>query len=331
MMSKEAPRTGMENLFFWGRVLMSLAILSYAFAVTLAALFQGKTTMWESVPEPVAVLLFFIFMSIVGMLEGMQIAFFAVAKLSSEERAEHPWAQRTCDLLFKGDGRNLPGFMVGRQMCVTLCFFIIARVTTMDVAPGEETIFGVSQGVQAFFNTGLLGALITTIVASITWQLVASAFPVAFLSTPITYILLRLCLFLEFTGICSASWFLALCHKSIAGFKFDEYYVGTPEERAARAMQDQEENVEAGHLYPGVPIIPASLGHEKLSLEELTELQRQLQDHANDVKHRIRELEARRQKLIDARLYELESQRNELIRSSSKIVVDVESTDTGSD
>jgi hypothetical protein len=84
-------------------------------------------------------------------------------------------------------------------------------------------------------------------------------------------------------------------------------------------------------LYPGVPIIPASLGHEKLSLEELTELQRQLQDHANDVKHRIRELEARRQKLIDARLYELESQRNELIRSSSKIVVDVESTDTGSD
>jgi silicon transporter len=330
--SKEAPRTGLESLLFWGRVLMSLAILCYAFAVTLAALFQGKTTMWESIPEPVAVLLFFIFMAIVGMLEGMQIAFFAVAKLSAEERAAHPWAQRTCDLLFQGDGRNLPGFMVGRQMCVTLCFFIIARVTSLDVQPGEETIFGVSSGVQQFFNTGLLGALITTIVASITWQLVASSFPIAFLSTPITYILLRFCLFLEFTGICSASWFLALCHKSIAGFKFDEYYVGTPEERAARAMEDQDEVVEAGHLYPGVPIIPASLGHEKLSLEELTELQRQLQDHANDVKHRIRELEVRRQKLIDARLQELESQRNELIRSSSKIViVDAESTDTGSD
>jgi silicon transporter len=330
VISKEAPRTGVENLLFWGRVLISLTILGYAFAVTLAALFQGKTTMWETIPEAIAVILFFVFMSIVGMLEGMQIAFFAVAKLSAEERAEHPWAMRTCDLLFKGDGRNLPGFMVGRQMCVTMCFFIIARVTTINVAPGEETIFGVSNAVQGFFNTGLLGALITTTVGSIVWQLVASVFPVAFLSTPITYILLRICLFFEFTGICAASWFFGLIHKSIAGFKFDEYYVGTPEERAARQMQDNDEVVEAGHLYPGVPIMPASLGREQLSLEELTELQRQLQDHEEDVKHRIRELEVRRQKLIDAKIKELESLKSEMLQSNAKLQYDID-TELGSD
>lgn len=73
-------------------------------------------------------------MAIVGMLEGMQIAFFAVARMTDEERSQSYWAKRTCDVLFEGDGRNLPGFMVGRQMCVTLCFFIIARGTYGHVA-----------------------------------------------------------------------------------------------------------------------------------------------------------------------------------------------------
>ena len=98
--------------------------------------------------------------SIVGMLEGMQIAFFAVAKLSKEERNSSKWASMTCDLLFKGSARNLPGFMVGRQMCVTMCFFVIARVTTIDLEDGEENIFGVSDAFQEFFNTGLLLLLV---------------------------------------------------------------------------------------------------------------------------------------------------------------------------
>eukprot|EP00554_Chaetoceros_debilis_P007219 CAMPEP_0194072456 /NCGR_PEP_ID=MMETSP0149-20130528/208_1 /TAXON_ID=122233 /ORGANISM="Chaetoceros debilis, Strain MM31A-1" /LENGTH=35 /DNA_ID= /DNA_START= /DNA_END= /DNA_ORIENTATION= len=35
--------------------------------------------MWEGVPAWVAVIVFFILMAVVGMLEGMQVAFFAVA------------------------------------------------------------------------------------------------------------------------------------------------------------------------------------------------------------------------------------------------------------
>merc|ERR1712048_1377924 len=93
IVSKEEPRTETENLFFWARVAASTVILIFAFAVTLSALFNNQTTMWEGVSPEVTVVLFFGFMAIVGMLEGMQIAFFAVAK-----------------------------------MCVTMCFFIIARV-----------------------------------------------------------------------------------------------------------------------------------------------------------------------------------------------------------
>jgi len=228
----------------------------------------------------------------------MQIAFFAVAKMTKEEREGHPWAKRTCELLFRGDGRNLPGFMVGRQMCVTLCFFIIARVTTLNVEVGTgENIFGVSDGLQTFFNTGLLGALITTIVASITWQLVASAFPMAFLSTPVTYVLLRIALLLEWTGLVSASWVLAMIHKKVAGFKYDEVYVGTAEERAARAKQDGEQNVVPGHMYPGVPILPHG-ADEHMTEEEMDELEAELLEQQKNVELRLKSLQAKRQRAL---------------------------------
>jgi len=256
--SKEEPRTGVQNIFFWARVLLSSAILVFAFAVTLSALFNNQTTMWEGVPPTVTVVLFFLFMSVVGMLEGMQIAFFAVSKIPEEDRSNSSWAKRTCDVLFANEGRNLPGFMVGRQMCVTLCFFIIARVTTIRLNEGDENVFGLSDGAQAFFETGLLGALITTIVASIMWQLVASSFPMAFLSTPISYVLLRWCLFLEWTGLCQGSWVFAMILRKIARYKRDEVYIGTSEERSQKKMGDDSAHISrgAGHI----PKLPAFAG-----------------------------------------------------------------------
>jgi hypothetical protein len=260
--SKEEPRTTGQAAFFWGRVLVSLIILCFALAVTIEALFKGQTTAWDGVPYIVSLILFFIFMSIVGLLEGMQIAFFAVTKLTKDEQGKAKFAMMTCDLLFKGWGKNLAGFMVGRQVCVTLCFFVIARVTTLNVKPGDPTIFGVSKGAQEFFNTGLLGALVVTIIGSITWQLAASAFPLAFLSNPMVYIFLRWCLFLDWIGICNGAWVLASIHKRIAGFQFDEFYIGTPEERAAKAKPDHDEELDvgAGHMYPGVPAMPHPVG-----------------------------------------------------------------------
>jgi len=246
--SNEPPKTGVQLIFFWSRVLISAAVLCYALAVTLEGLFKGQTTMWKGVPNAVAVILFFLLMSVVGLLEGMQIAFFAVAKLKKSERGNAPFAMRTCELLFRGNGHNLPGFMIGRQLCVVSCFFIIARVTSLNVDIGvDENIFGVSDGAQEFFNMGFLGAVITTILGSISWQLVASAFPLAFLSNPLVYVFLRICLFLEATGICSGAWVLAGIHKRIAGFKRDEEYIGTAEERAAKDLEDHPENQHVEH------------------------------------------------------------------------------------
>ena len=249
--SNEAPRTDLQNIFFFGRCFMSLGILVFAFTVTLVALFNGQTTMWEGVPNGVAVIVFFLLMSVVGMLEGMQIAFFAVSRIPEDERGESFFARKTCEILFFGDSHNLAGFMIGRQLCVVSCMFFIARVTSLDIEPdSDDTLFGVRSGTQAFFNLGFLGALITTIVASIAWQLVASAFPIAFLSNPFTYILLRLCLFLEATGICNGAYVIAWIHKKIAGFQRDEVHIGTAEERRAKAMADDKKNLQvgAGHI-----------------------------------------------------------------------------------
>merc|ERR1712003_142982 len=102
--SNEEPRDGAQNAFFWARCIFSLAILAFSFAVTVL----------------------FLLMSVVGMLEGMQIAFFAVAKIEAKDRGDNKWAKMTCDLLYSGTGRNLPGFMVGRQLCVVSCMLFIA-------------------------------------------------------------------------------------------------------------------------------------------------------------------------------------------------------------
>jgi len=228
--------------------------------------------MWEGVPPIIAFVIFFILLCVVGMLEGMQIAFFAVAKLQKSERGDSKFAKMTCDLLFKGGGNNLPGFMIGRQLSVVSCMFFVARVTSVDMGE-QENLFGVNDGFQALFNTGLLGALMLTIIGSITWQLVASAFPIFFLNNPITYFLLRFCLFFEAIGICNGAWVLANIHKKIAGFHRDEFYIGTAEERAQKSMGDDSSHLArgAGHIVklPGfADNAPASL--KKLLAEDPT-------------------------------------------------------------
>ena len=233
--SKEEHRNLGQNTLFFGRCLMSLAILIFCFIVTLEALFRGQTTLWKCVPSYVAVTVFFVLMPILGMLEASHIAFFAAAKLRSSERGDSYFAMKTCEVLFNGEGLNLPAFMIGRQLCVVSCMLFVARVTSIDTKGGEN-IFGVPDGVQALLNTGFLGALIVTITGSIVWQLVAAAFPIAFLNNPITYTLLHLCLSLEKTGICAGAWILALTHKKLAGFNRDEVYIGTADERAEIAM-----------------------------------------------------------------------------------------------
>lgn len=251
--SFEEIRSSKENFFYYLRGIISLVVLCTSLAVTLQALLQGQTTSYSGIPEWGTILLFVALLGIVGLLEGMQIAFLSVAKLPEDQRGNNRVANETCEVLFRGRGRNLPSFMIGRQICVVACFFIIARIVTVDVEVGtDDNIFNVSDPVQRFFNTGTLGAVITTIFGSIIPQLLASAFPIHFLSNPLSYVFLRLCLLLEATGIASGSWVLASIHKRVNCLRNDAVYIGTAEERAARnAIKDDSERLHSG---PGHPV-----------------------------------------------------------------------------
>jgi Silicon transporter len=276
--------------------------------------------MWAGVPPGVAVIIFFLLMGVVGLLEGMQIAFFLAARIKAEDRGNNMWANRVNAILFHGNAFNLSGFMIGRQLCVVSCMFFIARCTSLNIDPyGGETLWGVSPGTQKFFNMGFLGALITTIVASIAWQLVASAFPIAMVSNPFTYILLRWCLFLEGTGICNGTYVIAAFYRKIFGYKRDEVYIGTAEERALKKHKDNPDNLQTGvgHMLK----LPIDLGRKEMTLEEMNNVLRELEIHHDELEARIRELQAKKkvlaqldkdQKDVEERMSELQQRRSQV-------------------
>ena len=72
--TNEPPRDARQNALFWGRVLVSLAVLGFSLAVVLDALFKGWTGMWEGVPPVAALFIIIIVLVIVGIMEGMQVS-----------------------------------------------------------------------------------------------------------------------------------------------------------------------------------------------------------------------------------------------------------------
>ena len=90
-----------------------------------------------------------------------------------------------------------------------------------------------------FFNTGLPGALITTIVASLWWRIIAASYPIAFMANPLVYVTIQLCLLLEASGVFSAAWILADALKSAVGLRNDSEFLDT----------GSETDVESGRSY----------------------------------------------------------------------------------
>jgi len=223
-------KTRIETFTFWLRVVFSLSLLGFAIVVTGKALFDGDTTMWEGVPAYASVIILVVLILVAGVMESLQIAFMAVLHMSEDEIAHHPVAKANMDYIFARKNR-LQAFLIGRQVLQTVIMFVIARITSLDMKDGK-TIFGVSSSFQTFLNSGVLAILFATIIASLSWRVLANTFPVAFLSCPLSRPIIFLCLAAEATGICSIAWSLAKIHRVVCRLKDDEYYIGSIEERA---------------------------------------------------------------------------------------------------
>ena len=196
-------------------------------------------------------------------MEGMQIAAFALLKMPEDELSQYSVASANCKLMFSG--QNLQAFLIGRQIFVASLIFIVARIASLSIPAGESNIFNVSNSVQKFFDTGLLGAVVLTIIGSLAWRIVASSFPLAFMSNPVIYLIIRICLILEATGIASAAWLLALIHKTIVGYQPDEVYLGKENLQGA---ENVESDVEAAQGAENVESkVEAAQGAENVESE----------------------------------------------------------------
>ena len=183
-------KTEQKSMLFWMKVSISLCLLCFSFVILFTALYQGRTTSWDGMPPYVSTIIFVAVVIVVGMMDGLQIALMAALRMPVEAIENYPVAKRNCDVVFRGN--NVEAFLVGRQMFQTLIQFSIARMISFDTSV-QDNIFGVSDSVQKVFNSGVLGALITTIIASLSWRVVANAFPLAFLSNPAARPIIYLC------------------------------------------------------------------------------------------------------------------------------------------
>ena len=147
-----------------------------------------------------------------------QIAAVACINVPEEGLQSHKVAYYNCFTIF--DGNNLQTFFIGPQIFVTYIMFIVAKIATISIPAGE-----VPKGFQSFLDTGLLGAIVLTIIGSFAWRIIALSFPLAFMSKPVITSLV-----LEGTGSCSAARLLALIHKSIVNYQPDEVFIGWEDE-----------------------------------------------------------------------------------------------------
>jgi len=217
-------KTLWQKFTFWLRVTLSVVLLLFALVTVFTAIFRGETKMFDGVPSWVSVLLFVGLILLVGMMDALQIAICAVVYIPEEQLWQHPTALRNMERV---RGKRLRSFLLGRQIGQTVVQFLLARITTLDVPIGEnDNIWGVSDLVQKMFNGGVLGAIIATVLASLSWRVLASNFPLAFLSSPFSRPIIGLCLLAERTGVINIAWSLAAVHRKVAGFKPDEYYLG---------------------------------------------------------------------------------------------------------
>ena len=155
ILSNEKVMSGFTKAFFWARVLMSLTILGFCITVVMVALFNGQTMFsvkYPSINPPLAVVMFIFFMFIVGCLEGMQVAFFTVSKLHMDEHGTNWFGKKTSEILFGGNERNFPGFMIGRQLLVASCFFMVGQLQALISSPARGTTSSVSLTVHRSFS-----------------------------------------------------------------------------------------------------------------------------------------------------------------------------------
>jgi hypothetical protein len=157
------------------------------------------------VPPVVSFLVFMFCLTLVGYLEGLQVAILAVEHSDPEIfRESYPRAYKIITSVKQGN--NVEKFLVGRQFFTIFVMTLMAQVTSFP----DISHLGINSIIWFIFvQTGLPGAMVVTTIGSLMPQLLAAKDPWKFMDLYGSVSVLNLCYGLEATGICTHfAWML---------------------------------------------------------------------------------------------------------------------------
>nr|CAB3263294.1 uncharacterized protein LOC108950256 [Phallusia mammillata] len=207
------------------RFVISFVLLLFSTVVTIYAIVNGNTGFWKSVPGPVALLLFFICLLLLGIVEGLQISLVELKRQHPDSyKNTHKRSYQLAQIANSKD--NVERFLMGRQVLVVFLVFFIAKLTTISLQNLEtDFFFHVPNWLySSLLETGFLTCILVVIVSQLMPQIVAAKYPVHFLNMRIMYFFYHVCTFIEATGLTHACWVLSYLLGKIAGMASEEIY-----------------------------------------------------------------------------------------------------------
>eukprot|EP01084_Bolivina_argentea_P054418 99793_1 len=185
------------------RLIFSISLLIFSTVSVIYAISVHGTTM--PFPSWAQYLCLGVSLFILGVLEGLQIAVVELAhKDPLQYKRVYPRAAKL--LAFENKGRNVERFLMGRQVLVVFTVFVAARITTFDLFWGDVP----EEMIHSLMFSGFLGVILVVVVAQLTPQVLAAAYPIEFLNLPGMPIAFGACLVVEAIGIVHAVWFLCV-------------------------------------------------------------------------------------------------------------------------
>eukprot|EP00815_Leptocylindrus_aporus_P010989 CAMPEP_0116053136 /NCGR_PEP_ID=MMETSP0322-20121206/2000_1 /TAXON_ID=163516 /ORGANISM="Leptocylindrus danicus var. apora, Strain B651" /LENGTH=587 /DNA_ID=CAMNT_0003536227 /DNA_START=88 /DNA_END=1848 /DNA_ORIENTATION=- len=216
---------GMSSTFlFWLKVAMSSIIYIFSLTLVITALFDGNTEMWDDISPGLSLFLFVVVLMWGMLLQGVQVAIFALMKLPSERYRHRKTARLNFKAVFNHGSENVDNFLIGRQLLVTAFYFFMSKITHLDY-PDDDTIWGVSQTVHDLLSFGLFGALVTTIPL-LGGRIAGAVAPTIFLSNILILPNIYLCRYIGASEIVSVAWPICKMFKSdfLGWFKKDSEF-----------------------------------------------------------------------------------------------------------
>jgi len=203
------PDEGVARLFVQAKYAISTLITIGC----LVFLIYGMAGGYAVLPGPpvVHILLFVFVLTMLGYLEGLQVAILATEHKDVDHYEDlYPSGVKLVHLMARG--KNVSRFLMGRQFFVIFVVFLCAQITTFPDVPTGSLPYWLK---IVLVDTGLGGALVVLCFGQLMPQLVAQCDPLWWMDLPLALAVTRLCLFMEWTGIPHIAWVLSATVMSV--------------------------------------------------------------------------------------------------------------------